>query len=111
MVDIDGMAALNKDLGWRRGDAAIFTVKSLLRTRTPDGDIWRIWRGDKFLANLERSDANLQWLSDLPALTLRRAKVPVTVCTLVLRSPTAADLGLLAECMAGRSYLHDTRAA
>jgi hypothetical protein len=44
--------------------------------------------------------------------------VPVTVCTLALHSPTTADLGLLAECMArakrtqrGRGYVHDARAA
>lgn len=116
MVDIDGMADTNRELGWQHGDDAIASVKILLRTRTPDGDVWRGWRGDKFLANLEGSDANMQWLADLPGLSIRRIRTSLTVCAIALNSPTAEDIGLLADCMAkakrtrrGQSYVHDIR--
>jgi GGDEF domain-containing protein len=117
MVDIDGMADLNRELGWQHGNDAIASMKFLLRTRTPDGDVWRTWRGDKFVAALEGCDATMQWLADLPTLALRRTRTPITVCAIALNSPTSADIGLLAQCMVkakrtqrGRAYVHDIRA-
>ena len=116
MVDINGMADINRELGWQHGDDAIAGVKFLLRTRTPDDDVWRGWRGDKFLANLEGSDATMQWLADLPGLAIRRTKTSITVCAIALNSPTTLDIGLLAECMVkakrtqrGQAYVHDIR--
>ena len=116
MVDIDGMADINRELGWQHGNDAIAGVKFLLRSRTPDGDVWRGWRGDKFLANLEGSDAIMQWLADLPGLAIRRNRTSVTVCALALNSPTTPDIGLLAACMVkakrtqrGQAYVHDIR--
>ncbi len=116
MVDIDRMADINHQLGWQHGNEAIAGVKSLLRTRTPDGDVWRSWRGDKFLANLEGNDATMQWLADLPGLAIRRTQTAVTVCAIALNSPTASDVGLLVACMVkakrtqrGQAYVHDIR--
>jgi GGDEF domain-containing protein len=116
MVDIDGMGDINRELGWQHGNDAIAGVKFLLRTRTPDGDVWRGWRGDKFLANLEGNDATMQWLADLPGLAIRRTKTSVTVCAIALNSPTTPDIGLLAGCMVkakrtqrGQAYVHDIR--
>ena len=116
MVDIDGMADVNRELGWQHGNEAIAGVKLLLRTRTPDGDVWRGWRGDKFLANLEGSDATMQWLADLPGLSIRRTRTSLTVCAIALNSPTTPDIGLLAGCMVkakrtqrGQAYVHDIR--
>ena len=116
MVDIDGMADINRELGWQHGNEAIAGVKLLLRTRTPDGDVWRGWRGDKFLANLEGNDATMQWLADLPGLAIRRTKTAITVCAIALNSPTTADVGLLVGCMVkakrtqrGHAYAHDIR--
>ncbi|HEY6512151.1 MAG TPA: hypothetical protein VI032_09245 [Burkholderiaceae bacterium] len=116
MVDIDGTADINRELGWQHGNEAIAGVNLLLRTRTPDGDVWRSWRGDKFLANLEGNDATMQWLADLPGLAIRRNTAAVTVCAIALNSPTAADVGLLVACMVkakrtqrGQAYVHDIR--
>ena len=116
MVDIDGMVDINRELGWQHGNEAIAGVEILLRTRTPDGDVWRGWRGDKFLANLEGNDATMQWLADLPGLAMRRTKTSVTVCAIALDAPTTPDIGLLAGCMAkakrtqrGQAYVHDIR--
>jgi GGDEF domain-containing protein len=116
MVDIDGMAALNHDLGWQHGDAAIAAVRSVLRTTTPGGDVWHAWRGGKFVATLWGSVDTATWLVSLPQRVLQRTKIPVTVCGVAMRSPTPANLPMLAEHMAegkrtgrGRAYLFDAR--
>lgn len=99
LLDIADMTALNATLGWQHGNAAIDAVSKLLRAQTPDGDVWRRWRGDKFLANLAGSAANEAWVTSLPGGLFRYIKVPVTVCALKVTVPDANDIGTLLEFM------------
>jgi GGDEF domain-containing protein len=116
LVDIVGMETVNREYGWQHGNDSIYAVKALLRAVTPEGDVWRHWRGDKFLANLGGTEANERWLDELPGNMRHVLRVPVTVCVLKLHAPITDDIAMLAEFMArtkrherGRTYVHDAR--
>lgn len=107
LVDLDGIAALNDQLGAEAGDDVIYSLAALLRARLRTSDLVARVAGDEFLAVLPntQSDDVLELARGLcrlaRELTPRGAPDPVTVSVGVASFPldgeVAADVIAAAE--------------
>jgi len=85
MVDLDGLKAINDELGHAAGDQALTTLATVLREELRDTDVCARYGGDEFVMLLPHADAeDGRVFAERASARLRRAELTVAGRRLVL---------------------------